>query len=84
MGCPGGTRSVFTRAFWAKRDLQCKYFSGKRRSLLRPNTAQRSFFPLKSFFRKKLKKNGPEKARVNTDATTSDRAHLPWASHNTP
>ena len=22
MGCPGGTRSVFTRAFRAKRDLQ--------------------------------------------------------------
>ena len=23
MGCPGGTRSVFTRAFRAKRELQC-------------------------------------------------------------
>ena len=48
MGCPGGTRSVFTRAFWAKRELTV-YFSGKRRSLLNPNTVQRAFFPLQSF-----------------------------------
>ena len=48
MGCPGGTRSVFTRAFWAKRELTV-YFSGKRRSLLHPNTVQRVFFPLQSF-----------------------------------
>ena len=48
MGGPGGTRSVFTRAFWAKRELTV-YFSGKRRSLLHPNTVQRAFFPLQSF-----------------------------------
>ena len=48
MGWPGGTRSVFTRAFWAKRELTV-YFSGKRRSLLHPNTVQRAFFPLQSF-----------------------------------
>ena len=29
MGCPGGTRSVFTRAFRAKRELQC-IFLGKK------------------------------------------------------
>ena len=32
------------------------YFSGKRRSLLHPNTAQRSFFPLQSYSRKTLRK----------------------------
>ena len=31
MGCPGGTRPVFTRSFWAKRELQC-IFRGKRQS----------------------------------------------------
>ena len=29
MGCPGGTRSVFTRAFWAKRERHC-IFLGKK------------------------------------------------------
>ena len=40
------------------------------------------FFPLQSF-PAKLKKNWSEK-RVNTDASTSDPALAPWASHNTP
>ena len=30
--------------------------------------------------REKLARN----ARANTDASISDRAHAPWASHNTP
>ena len=42
MGCPGRTRAVFTRAFRAKRELQC-IFLWKRRLLLHPNTAQQSF-----------------------------------------
>ena len=29
MGCPGGTRSVFTRAFRAKRELQCIFLGRK-------------------------------------------------------
>ena len=29
MGCPGGTRSVFTHAFWAKRELQCIFLRKK-------------------------------------------------------
>ena len=39
------------------------YFSGKRRSLLHPNTAQGSFFPLQSYFKKTLRKNVPKSAR---------------------
>ena len=31
-------------------------FSGKRRSLLNPNTAQRSFFPLQSYSKETLRK----------------------------
>ena len=56
MGCPGGTRSVFTLSFRAKREL---HGSRKRRSLLHPNTAQRSFFPITVFFKENLKKNWP-------------------------
>ena len=38
------------------------YFWGKRRSSLHPNTAQRSFFPLKSYSKKTLRKNVPKGA----------------------
>ena len=41
------------------------------------------FFPLQSFLRKLEEKLAP-KARTNTDASISDIAHAPWASHNTP
>ena len=41
----------------------------KMRSLLHPNTAQRSFFPITIFFKENFKKNLPRKARVNTDAS---------------
>ena len=39
------------------------YFSGKRRSLWHPDTAQGSFFPLPSYSRKTLRKNVPKSAR---------------------
>ena len=38
------------------------YFSGKRRSLLHPNRAQGSFFPLESYSKKTLRKNAPKSA----------------------
>ena len=81
MGCPGGTRA-FTRAFRAKRELQC-LFLGKGRSLSHPNTAKRSLSYYNLYLRK-LKEKLARKARVNTDASISDRAHAPWTSHNTP
>ena len=31
-----------------------------------------------------LKEKLARKGHVNTDASTSDRAHAPWASYNTP
>ena len=46
------------------------YFSGKRRSLLHPNTAQGSFFPLQSYSKKTLRKNVP-KALENTNEMCS-------------
>ena len=56
---PRGTRSVFTRAFRAKRELHRIFLEKKvitRISLLHPNTAQRSFFPPNNISLGKLKK----------------------------
>jgi len=41
------------------------------------------FFHYNLFLRKLEEKLAP-KARINTDASISDCAHAPWASHNTP
>ena len=38
-------------------------FSGKRRSLLHPKTAKRSFFPLHSYSKKTLRKSAQKSAR---------------------
>ena len=65
MGCPGGTRSVFTRTIRAKESFTV-YFSGKRRSLLHPNTAQLSFFPINLFLGKRKEKLA-RKAGVNSE-----------------
>ena len=65
MGCPGGTRAVFTRGFRTTRELHCIFLEKKiitRISLLHPNTAQRSFFSHNNLFLGKLKKkNWPKK-----------------------
>ena len=39
------------------------YFSGKRRSLSHPNTAQGSFFPYQSYSKETLRTNVPKSAR---------------------
>ena len=83
MGCPGGTRSVFTCAFRAKRELQC-IFLGKKASVITSKDGTTIFFSHYNLFLGKLKEKLARKARVNTDASISDRAHAPWASHNTP
>ena len=51
MGCPGGTRSVFTRAFRAKRELHC-IFLGKKAIIVTPKHGNDLFFSLQSFYRK--------------------------------
>ena len=48
-GCPGGF-AQYLRTFFGQKENFTVYFSGKRRSLLHPNTAQRSFFPITIFF----------------------------------
>ena len=83
MGCPGGTRSVFTRAFRAKRELQC-IFLGKKAIIITSKHGTTIFFSHYNLFLGKLKEQLALKARVNTDASISDRAYEPWTSHNTP
>jgi len=83
MGCQGGTRSVFTRAFRAKRELQ-RIFLGKKAIIITSKDGTTIFFCHYNLFLRKLKEKLARKARVNTDASIWDRAHAPWASHNTP
>ena len=83
MGFPGGTRSAFTRAFRAKRELQC-IFLGKQGIIITSKQGTTIYFSHYNFFLGKLEEKSARKARVNTDASISDRAHAPWASYNTP
>ena len=50
MGCPGGTRSVFTRAFRAKRELHC-IFLGKKAFFITSKHGTTIFFPHYNLFR---------------------------------
>ena len=69
-------------------------FSGKKRTSLYISrekgdhyyiqTRHNDLFSHYNLFLGKLKEKLARKARVNTDASISDRAHAPWASHNTP
>ena len=61
----GHSLSINTRFSGEKENLAV-YFWGKRQSLLHPNTAQQSFFPLQSFLGKLCEKL-TRKARVNTE-----------------
>ena len=82
MGCPGGNRSVFTCAFWAKRELQCIFLEKGDHYYIQ--MWHNDFFSHYDPFLGKLKEKLARKARVNTDVNVSDRAHAPWVSHNTP
>ena len=67
MGCPGGTRSVFTRAFRAKRELQC-IFLGKMAMVITSKDGTTIFFSHYNLFLGKLKEKLARKAPGNTDA----------------
>ena len=85
MGCTEGTRSVFTRAFRAKRELQC-IFLGKKAIVITSKDGTTIFFSHYNLFFFFFKEKLARKARVHmyTDASILDRAHALWASHNTP
>ena len=60
-----GALAQYLRALFGQKENFTVHFSRKGRSLLHPNTAQRSFFPLQSFSRKLQKR--AQKARINTE-----------------
>ena len=66
MGCPGGTRSVFTRAFRAKRELQC-ILIGKKAIIITSKHGTTIFFSHYNLFLRKLKEKLARKACVNTE-----------------
>ena len=67
MGCPGGTRLFrFTRAFQAKRELQCK-FLGKKAIIITSKHGTTIFFSQCNLFLGKIKEKLACKARVNTE-----------------
>ena len=68
MGCPGGTRSVFTCAFQAKRELQC-IFLWKKVIVITSKHGTMIFFSHHYLFLGKLKEKLARQARINTDAS---------------
>ena len=62
MGCPEGIRSVFTRAFRAKRELHCTVL-GKKVIIITSKHGRTTFFPLPSISRKTERKIGPKSTR---------------------
>ena len=65
MGCPGGTRSVFKRAFRAKREI--RVFFGKKAIIITSKHGQTIFFSHYILFLGKRKEKLARKARVITD-----------------
>ena len=76
MAYPGGTRSVFSRTFRAKRQLRC-IFLGKKAIIITSKHGTTTFFSHYNLFPGKLKEKLARKARVNTEARISDRSHAP-------
>ena len=66
MGFPGGNRSVFTRAFLAKRELHC-IFLGKKAIIITSKHGTTIFFSHYNLFLGKLKEKLARKAHVNTE-----------------
>ena len=62
-----GALAQYLRALLGQKENFTVYSSGKRRSLLHPNKAQRSFFSHYNLFLGKLKEKLARKARVNTE-----------------
>ena len=83
VGCPRGTCSVFTRAFRAKRELHCIILE-KKAIIIKSKHGTTIFFSHYNLFLGKLKEKLARKSARKYGASISDRAHAPWASHNTP
>ena len=66
MGCPGGSRSVFKRAFREKREIRCVFF-GKKAIIITSKHGQTIFFSHYILFLGKRKEKLARKARVITE-----------------
>ena len=66
MGCPGGTPSVFTRAFRAKKEPHC-IFLGEKALIFTSKHGTTIFFSYYNLFAGKRKEKLARKARVNTE-----------------
>ena len=67
MGCLGGTRSVFTRALRAKRELQCIFLGKKAIIITSKHGTTIVFFPHYNLFLGKRKEKLARKGRVNNE-----------------
>ena len=66
IGCPGGTRLVFTCPFLAKRELHC-IFLGKKAIIITYKHGTKIFFSHCNLFLGNVKDKLARKARVNTE-----------------
>ena len=78
----GHSLSIYARFLGKKRSSL--YISREKGDHYYIQTRHNDLFSHYNLFLGKLKEKLARKARVNTDASISDRAHAPWASHNTP
>ena len=79
MGCPGGTRSDIYACFSGKKRTSM-YISRQKGDHYYIQTRHNDLFSHYNLFLGKLKEKLARKARVNTDASISDRTDAPWAS----
>ena len=66
MGCPGGTRSVFTHAFHPKRELRCIFLRKKAINITSKHSTT-IFFSHYNYFLGKLQEKLARKESVNTE-----------------
>ena len=78
----GHSLSIYARFSGKKRTSM--YISWKKAIIITSKHGTTIFFSHHNLFLGKLKEKLARKARINTDASILDRAHAPWASHNTP
>ena len=78
----GHSLSIYARFSGKKRTSM--YISREKGDHYYIQTRHNDLFPHYNLFLGKRKEKLARKARVNTDASISDRAHALWASHNTP
>ena len=81
---PRGALAQFFRALFGQKENFNVYFSGKKVIIITSKHGTTIYFSRYNLFLGKRKEKLARKARVNTVASISDRAHAPWASHNTP